>query len=95
LVISGHGNRTLLQHLEVYFIKHRRALHLDKKLLNWVTHAYSICGASPTLFAALEDPNIEVPGIDGNIPKMERLGPKKSHPEILPVIENKKLKSLH
>jgi hypothetical protein len=46
---------------------------LDKKLIAFVSETYKIAGASPTLFAALEDPNIEVPGIDAKIPKMHKL----------------------
>ncbi len=72
-MLSGNGSKTLLKLLEANFIKHRKALHLDKKLLDFVTQTYTVAGASPTLFAALEDPNIEVPGIDAKIPKMNKL----------------------
>ena len=73
LVASGNGSKTLLKLLEANFIKHRKALHMDKKLLMFVSQTYTISGGSPTLFAALEDPNIEVPGIDANIPRMDKL----------------------
>jgi hypothetical protein len=39
-----------------------------------VQGAYSITGASETLVAALEDPNIEVPSIDSKkMPRMDRV----------------------
>ncbi len=43
-------------------------------LLNMVRQTYIANGlGSDTLFAALDDPNIEVPDIDGKYPKMTRL----------------------
>jgi hypothetical protein len=63
----------LLNNLEIYFIKHRKAVSLNKDIKNMVGAAYSICGMSPTLAAALEDPNIEVPEIDPKIPKMNKV----------------------
>lgn len=74
LTISGRASKTLLNQLEVVFIKHRKALSLDSKSKRLVQGAYSICGASQTLVAALEDPNIEVPSIDAKkTPKMDRV----------------------
>jgi hypothetical protein len=67
------GTKPLLKQLEIYFIKHRKAVCLDANIQRYVKSTYSICGASPTLIAALEDPNIEVPGIDPKIPKMDRV----------------------
>ncbi len=73
-------------------------MHLDKKLLNFVSATYSVIGGSPTLFAALEDPNIEVPGIDANIPKMNKLGGDSRHVTANHLLneENKRdIKKLH
>jgi len=54
---------------------------MDKKTKAFVESAYSICGASDTLRAALEDPNIEVPSVDSKIPVMNKVpggDPKRS-----------------
>jgi hypothetical protein len=98
LVLSGNAPRTLLKLLEANFIKHRKALHLDKKLLDFVYQTYSVAGASPTLFAALEDPNIEVPGIDPVIPKMVKLGDSGRHANTTHMLNgehNNTVKKLH
>jgi hypothetical protein len=98
LVASGNGSKTLLKLLEANFIKHRKALHMDKKLLLFVSQTYSIAGGSPTLFAALEDPNIEVPGIDAKIPKMDRLtdgGKHRSTAQIMSDEQKSHFKKLH
>lgn len=83
--------------LEANFIKHRKALHLDKKLLSFVAQTYTVTGASPTLFAALEDPNIEVPGIDAKIPRMDRLEGGRHAPGAHMLEENNKnnIEKLH
>lgn len=98
LVASGNGSKPLLKLLEANFIKHRKALHLDKKLLIFVSETYRISGGSPTLFAALEDPNIEVPGIDAKIPRMDKLtdGGKHGSTAQLPYDDHKgQMKKLH
>lgn len=73
LVSMRKGSKALIQQLEVYFIKHRKAVHMDKNIMKMVSGAFSVCGCSPTLIAALEDPNIEVPEIDPKIPKMDKV----------------------
>ena len=73
LAIGARGSKNLMKQLEVVFIKHRKALSLDNKLSKMVRNAYSITGGSPTLFAALDDPNIEVPGVDAKIPRMDKV----------------------
>jgi hypothetical protein len=70
-----------MKQLEIHFIKHRKSLSLDQKSKNLVQQAYSIVGGSETLYAALKDPNIEVPSIDSKIPKMDKVeggDPKRS-----------------
>ncbi len=73
LVTMRKGSKTLLKTLEHYFIKHRKAVSMNKRIKNRVEVTYSICGGSETLFAALEDPNIELPEIDPKIPKMTKV----------------------
>jgi hypothetical protein len=73
LVRMMKGSKPLLKTLEVYFIKHRKAVSMNKKIHNWVSYTYSICGCSPTLIAALEDPSIEVPEVDPKMPKMDKV----------------------
>ncbi len=83
LVKMRRGGK-LLKQFEAYFIKHRKAISLDIEMKNLVHTTFSICGGSPTIFAALEDPNIEVPGIDPNIPKMNRVPGGDSRRTVLP-----------
>ena len=71
--MSGRASKALISQLEITFIKHRKALALDSKSKRLVEAAYSICGASETLVAALDDPNIEVPSVDAKMPKMDRV----------------------
>ncbi len=73
LAIGGRANKALMMQLEMHFIKHRKAISLDKKIKRLVEGAFSIVGGSQTLFAALEDPNIEVAAVDAKIPKMDRV----------------------
>lgn len=73
LSLAGKGSKDLLKNLEVMFIKHRRALCMEPELKNLVEQAYLLNGmGSEILFAALKDPTISVPGIDVNLPKMDR-----------------------
>jgi len=90
LVKMRKGSKALLKQLEIYFIKHRKGVSLDKQIVNLVASTYSICGCSPTLIAALEDPTIEVPDIDPKIPKMDKVpfGDSKR-----PALENSKHQS--
>lgn len=69
---SEKGSSSLLKVLEINIIKHRKALHLNRSLLIKAVNAYSFKNrlGSEILKAALEDPEIEVPGVDIEIPKM-------------------------
>lgn len=69
---SEKGSSSLLKVLEINIIKHRKALHLNRSLLKKAVNAYSFKNrlGSEILKAALEDPEIEVPGVDIEIPKM-------------------------
>ena len=73
LAISGRANKPLMLQLEMHFIKHRKAISLDSKIKRLVEGAFNIVGGSQTLYAALEDPNIEVPAVDAKIPTMDRV----------------------
>lgn len=73
LTISGHKWTTLLKALEVNFIKHRRALSNNLALNSTVELTYKLNGlGTDLLFKALEDPMIQVPGVDGKFPMMEK-----------------------
>jgi len=73
LSFSGHKWTTLLKALEVNFIKHRRALSHNTTLNSVVSATYKVNGlGTDLLFKALEDPTIQVPGVDANIPLMEK-----------------------
>lgn len=66
---SERGSEALLKALEIEIIKHRAAIHLDKRLLKKAKETYLEKG-SDIMKAALADPNIEVPGVDIKIPEM-------------------------
>lgn len=73
LSFSGHKWTTLLKALEVNFIKHRRALSHNQMLNNLVDLTYKLNGlGTDLLFKALEDPTIQVPGVDAKFPMMEK-----------------------
>ncbi len=73
LSISGHKWNTLLKALEVNFIKHRRALSHNQRLNSLVEFTYKLNGlGTDLLFKALEDPTIQVPGVDAKFPMMEK-----------------------
>jgi hypothetical protein len=75
LSISGNKWTTLLKALEVNFIKHRRALSYKEKLNELVRFTYKLNGfGTDLLFKALEDPTIQVPGVDSKIPLMDKNG---------------------
>ena len=63
LITAERGSNSLIKALEVTIIKHRRAVFSQKKLLKIAKKAFEKKG-SDIIKAALEDPNIEVPGID-------------------------------
>lgn len=73
LSVSGHKWTTLLKALEVNFIKHRRALSNNMALNSIVNLTYKLNGlGTDLLFKALEDPTIQVPGVDSKFPLMEK-----------------------
>jgi len=73
LSISGKKWTTLLKALEVNFIKHRRALSHNESLSELISLAYKINGlGTDLLFKAIEDPSIQVPGVDAKIPLMDK-----------------------
>ena len=72
LIQADRGSNSLIKALEVSIIKHRRAVFAQKKLLKIAKNAFKDRG-SEILKAALEDPNIEVPGIDVSIPERNKL----------------------
>jgi hypothetical protein len=67
---AERGSTALHKAIEVTLIKHRRAIHGKKQLLKIVKEAYDGRG-SEIMKAALNDPNIEVPGVDSEIPSMD------------------------
>lgn len=73
LAITGRGGKQLMKQLELFFIKHRKAISMDDSIKRKIQCAYDIVGCSDTLVASLEDPNIEVPSVDTKIPKMDRV----------------------
>lgn len=73
LTISGNVWTTLLKALAINFIKHRKALAHNGELKNLLFFTYKTNNlGSDILFKALEDPNIEVPGVDAKIPLMDK-----------------------
>lgn len=70
LIKAEKGSSALHKAIEVTLIKHRRAIHGKKQLLKIVKEAYKERG-SEIMKAALNDPNIEVPGVDSEIPTMD------------------------
>ena len=75
MAIHGRINETLFKLLEVNFIKHRKALSLNKEIKNNVMLAYTLSNkGSKLLYDCIENPNIEIPSIDSkNNPKMDKL----------------------
>lgn len=71
LIKAEKGSSNLIKALEVNIIKHRRAVYEQKELLKIAKNAFNNIG-SDILKASLEDPSIDVPGIDANIPEMLR-----------------------
>jgi hypothetical protein len=68
---SEKGSPQLFKSLETLFIKHRKALHILGAAQN-ITIAYINSGhATDMLVAAMNDPNIKVPALDKDIPRMQ------------------------
>ena len=71
--MCGKKWTTLLKALEVNFIKHRKTLGIRQDLSKLVEFTYRLNGeGSDLLFKALEDPTIQVPGVDNKIPLMNK-----------------------
>ena len=82
LAFADKGSDSLFKLFEVNFIKHRKLLALKPKLkLSVQTTYYLKLRGSSLLFEALENPNIEISGIDPKIPLMDKSQAVLSHKE--------------